>query len=270
MYIVKLLTCTRLSYVYVGVRVNGRAHVNLSDPCVDRRYLKRFCSPTAMTGPIVPLELQYRTIELVWDRQYTVLQATLRSCALTCRAWLVPSRRRLFRSLVLGPLNRQAQVDVLASLISASRDVSGAVEQLIITTDDGHFSTSTPPGYVRPQVIPIILAAKFPHLRSLVIHSENKVSSFPNHIRTFAAVSSITSLRLQSIRVDVRALRKLLAMFPSLQELSIINLRRTSSRDAPTLMSLPVRLPHLTHIEAMQCVRRLADNRFGLRYIAEV
>ncbi|RDX45569.1 hypothetical protein OH76DRAFT_1407960 [Lentinus brumalis] len=194
-----------------------------------------------MTGPIVPLELQYRTIELVWDRQYTVLQATLRSCALTCRAWLVPSRRRLFRSLVLGPLNRQEQVDVLASFISASRDVSGAVEQLIITTDDGHFSTSTPPGYVRPQVIPIILAAKSPRLRSLLVYSLNKMSSFPDHIRIVAAVSAITSLRLQSIRIDnVVAFRKMLAMFSSIRELSFINLRQTSTYDVPRLMSLPL------------------------------
>ena len=66
-------------------------------------------TPT-MSEPVLPFELQEAVIDVIPDADYIVFTATLRSCALTCYAWLRPSRRRLYNRVELNR-PRLAQLD---------------------------------------------------------------------------------------------------------------------------------------------------------------
>ncbi|KAI0700817.1 hypothetical protein C8T65DRAFT_831448 [Cerioporus squamosus] len=84
-----------------------------------------------MAAPIIPFELQELVIDLVddsWD--HDTVTATLLSCTLTCRAWLPPSRRRLYHSLFLR--NTRTRLDKLVDLIDRDLEVSNAVRALYI------------------------------------------------------------------------------------------------------------------------------------------
>ena len=238
-----------------------------SDPCArasSRGQSLLTCIPSAMTThAVVPVELQYHVIDLMWDPCSPVMTEALRRCALTCRAWLEPSRRRLFRRFVLRH-TRPHKLDELVRLMTACPCVFNAVEQLVIGVIGGPAPSWDPDywhGRVRtaPGVVALVLAGKFPRLRSLVV--KIPLTSAPKDLLMFAAFPMVTRLFLREGWFEsFVALQKILSLLPSLQELYLIRpgLQRVCNLVIPLrvlsrLLSLPklVRLDYVTWVRVL-------------------
>ena len=208
-----------------------------------------------MTHSVVPLELHYRIIDLLWYPDPLAVITTLQSCALTCRAYLNPSRRRLFRRFVLRHTRPQKLAE-LVRFITTSPDVFDKVEQLVIGGYASAYEIDSRIG-TSPTVIALILAGKFPRLRSLTL--KMPLTSSLKEVLMLATLPMVTKLNLQEGWFEsFGALQKALSLLPSLLELRLAYpaLHRAYIPSIPpSARSIPLRLPKLIRLDYVTPVR---------------
>ncbi|GBE88104.1 hypothetical protein BKA93DRAFT_828435 [Sparassis latifolia] len=161
----------------------------------------------------LPLEVYDYIIDLSREessdeRNYT----TLRSCALTCRAWLARSQYNLFHTV---ELNTREQLHAFSKLIDQSPRLATFVQELIIKHPDDNkpFRLMT--------IFPIVFARKLPRLRSLTLESPYATPSVaPFHRIYFIAIHEFASITdLQLFHVEFRSFSdfaRLVSNFPNL------------------------------------------------------
>ena len=165
-----------------------------------------------MSAPRVPIELQELVVELVPNGDYRSFTTTLRSCALTCHAWLPLSRRRLYHFVVLWHA-RRTQLCKLLESIDTSSDLSTAIQKLRIglAGSDADF----------PEATLLVLAGKLQRLTSLSVMGA-RICSSPVLLPVLAGFPSLTSLVLHSVVfTNYVAFRRMLVAASALRTLSL-------------------------------------------------
>ncbi|RPD70065.1 hypothetical protein L226DRAFT_261315 [Lentinus tigrinus ALCF2SS1-7] len=206
-----------------------------------------------MTTPIIPLELQELIIDSVQDRDHALFTETLKSCCLTCRAWLPRSIRRLYHRLIVGNL-RPAQFDKLVRLIDTSPYVADAIEELVVGvvfqgTED----------VVGGVAIRAVLAGKLPRLRSLTLIGSGSlvqsappplvVSSPPCRLPTLAGFPTLTTLHLSFVFfTSYVSFQRMFSSVPALRRLHASYVICNHTRIPPAFPSYPPLIPPLTHV----------------------
>ncbi|RPD53065.1 hypothetical protein L227DRAFT_421061 [Lentinus tigrinus ALCF2SS1-6] len=206
-----------------------------------------------MTTPIIPLELQELIIDSVQDRDHALFTETLKSCCLTCRAWLPRSIRRLYHRLIVGNL-RPAQFDKLVRLIDTSPYVADAIEELVVGvvfqgTED----------VVGGVAIRAVLAGKLPRLRSLTLIGSGSlvqsappplvVSSPPCRLPTLAGFPTLTTLHLSFVFfTSYVSFQRMFSSVPGLRRLHASYVICNHTRIPPAFPSYPPLKPPLTHV----------------------
>ena len=199
-----------------------------------------------MSAPRVPLELQKVIIDSVQDHDYSVVTATLRSCALTCSAWLPWSRRRLHSRLQLvNPV--RPRLNRLVALLDRDTEARMGVGDLEIT-DRGSDSASKYP-CIDTEVVLLMLSQKLPRLTSLYMDF-GPIRSLPMHPPPLAGFPALNTLRLESVTfTSIRAFRRMLCAAPALRKLFVGNATWISTYTIPIgVQSIQLRYPALTHL----------------------
>lgn len=244
--------------VYVWNEIVSEFYLSESDPhnvvmcqgqdCFIRLGLQTCCERRANSMPphpqlSLPIEVEERIIDFVgafygvsieWDR-------TLRSCALTCRSWLLRCRIHLFRSLRVP--NTRSLNRLLVSVSSSSATSTFCHTDNVI--GDPLLEDNNPDQQTFFHLIPHYLAKKLPHVSLL------EFTRHPQHIRTHSFhptffmymkhFRSIKSLWLYNHRfVSFPDVRRLLSSLPSLENVHLHNIHW----DTDTL--IPVSIPRST------------------------
>lgn len=195
-----------------------------------------------MLSARVPPELQDLVIDLVHDRNYNILRATLLSCSLTCRAWLPRSKRRLYHLLELWGIDGR-RLDKLVVLIDRDPEVSNAVRKVRIEDAPGPKRDTVHSGAVL-----VVLAGKLPRLTSLILH-DAAIDASPARLPMLAGFPALTSLELISVTfTSYVAFQRTIAAASGLKRLIVSNVTWRSTHISPTIQYIRLRCPSLTHL----------------------
>ncbi|OCH95094.1 hypothetical protein OBBRIDRAFT_788559 [Obba rivulosa] len=157
----------------------------------------------------LPPEVTDRIIDYLWaDR------ASLRSCALTCRAWLPASRYHLFHTLRIW--SREA-FDSLThkSCIPATAELFRFVQHLSIRERSG-------PAFAH--LVPPLLVSNLPKVTSMDIHkfSPEAIAPEPSFYTVLGRFSQVTTLELHEVSFGpIHDTSMFLCSFPSLTHLTL-------------------------------------------------
>ncbi|KAH9888562.1 hypothetical protein C8Q73DRAFT_710720 [Cubamyces lactineus] len=224
----------------------------------------RFTLPSESRFPIEIYEEIIRWVHLLFGlpprlsiEERQIKLSALRSCALTCRAWLPVSRACLYSNCTLYDEDKTS-LDYLVRSLDANPWLRTLVTQLdihitFITTrakpdsPSGHHSTSYKPSDLILDTWPLILAGKLPRLNTLHVALTVNLTRHPQSIRSMQTFSAVTTLSLDWRDSTTSAdLVRVLAVFPNLQSVSLtgILVRATSVRQAiqPRRFPAPSRL----------------------------
>ncbi|KAI0700854.1 hypothetical protein C8T65DRAFT_741963 [Cerioporus squamosus] len=240
-----------------------------------------------MTTPRIPLELQELVIDLLDDDEdLGIVTVTLRSCTLTCRAWLPRSRRRLYHRLRLFNI-RPTVLNKLVELISGDLEVSSMVRDLWIrerpqkegegdedgraeevddegNDDEGEYDeedrnhgdhleqqreTRPVKDIIHAGAVLPILARKLPCLASLIIDGAQLNSSPARLPILLAGFPALTTLYLNYVAISsYGAFQRMLAAAPALRRLNVVDVTWTSTHISPTCQYFRLRCPPLTYL----------------------
>ncbi|PCH43207.1 hypothetical protein WOLCODRAFT_74016 [Wolfiporia cocos MD-104 SS10] len=198
-----------------------------------------------LTAP--PIEICEAVIDCVWndctDRR--VRRRTLLACALTCKSWLIRSRRYLFREI---SLRSSAQLHSFSELLGKVDFINDYVKEVEITDPQVLLSFAS------------VLARKLTGVESLIItHRHAQLFAMVQPL-TFAPLPdfvAISSLQVQHVVfANFTDFERLLCALPRLSRLSCIDVMWNtgshnpliSSRKAPCLRSLELELCPLQKI----------------------
>ncbi|KAI0708737.1 hypothetical protein C8T65DRAFT_740118 [Cerioporus squamosus] len=232
-----------------------------------------------MATPRIPLELQELVIDLLDDS----LTATFLSCALTCRAWLPRSRRRLYHELRLRNI-RPMKVNQLVELIERDPEVSNVVRCLFVQErpnsgvqtgevhegeveeagkengddkeedqedhweNNDHDEEQPPKVFIRAGTVLLILARKLPYLASLTIWNA-VIESSPARPPMLAGFPALTTLELRYVIISsYGAFQRMLAAAPALRILYVCWVTWGPTHIPPTVQHFRLRCPPLTHL----------------------
>ena len=194
--------------------------------------------PSATRNAILPVEICEEVIVAVaadihWaNDEYPELVQTLHHCALTCRAWLQPSQRCLFRKVRIAN-HQEEQSDgshsfALPKLVEALR-TSGHLralvkEVIVFTLQDG----TTQSGRDMVLALPVLLAGLIPQLQSLVLCDLSDESSPLLLSRPFlsslTALATLTDLNFNYVNMTFTELTQVLHRVPKLKTLVLRNI----------------------------------------------
>lgn len=254
-------------------RQRGLTQPPLSSPCLtpstsdisdDSSRLPAGNQFASKSGPIVPFELQELIINLVDDRSYKVLSATLRSCALTCHAWFPRSRRRLYRVVELD-VPRRTQLDRLVELIDRDPEVRSAVQELKI------INTETGDGIFDSRAILLTLPVKLPCVTSLVLYGIQE--PFPTHVPVLAGFHALTTLCLENVAFTSHvAFRRLLVAAYALKRLFVYRLFWPwYTHDFHPISYVRRSHPPLTHLTwSPGSMRRMSEDSDSVMQIVDI
>ncbi|KAI0742207.1 hypothetical protein C8Q80DRAFT_894235 [Daedaleopsis nitida] len=176
-----------------------------------------------LSAPHIPVEVAEKVIDQLADDY-----SSLRSCALTCQAWLPRSHVQLYHTVLMGDAMK---LDLLRRVLKSSSMLSSLVYAVRV-----ELGNRTGPS---PDSAPLILSPLLPNLRSWTFHGNNhrwspfqysrpedlylRMAGFiPIAMRCLGRYSAIEELAL--VRVvfeDVAQLLELLIAFPALRSLRI-------------------------------------------------
>ena len=194
-----------------------------------------------MSEPVLPFELQEAVIDVIPDADYIVFTATLRSCALTCYAWLRPSRRRLYNRVELNR-PRLAQLDKLVETIDTSRDVSSAIRTVELRLGRDKKVVSD-----LPEATLFALAGKLPRITSLSVYGA-KICSSPVRPPLLAGFPTLTTFEMGKVTfTSYVTFQRMLAAAPTLRRL-FADITWESTRNLPRISANRLRCPPLTHL----------------------
>lgn len=175
------------------------------------------CDGRTIMVSIFPTEIYEHIIDAVghsWKPH-----RTLRSCALTCRAWLPRSRMNIFRSMSFASVGAEG-IHKFSQILDNAPHLQLLVEEVKVSMSD-HPLGARPQTREAIEILPIILWGKLPVLRALRLSAINRNTAPLALHRLFfpclSQFSTITTLTLYHVTYSrfgdfaqmLRALRNL-------------------------------------------------------------
>lgn len=193
-------------------------------------------TPTILSGLAPQYQLRHRHLDLV-------------ACALTCRAWLPRSAHHLSSRLFV---NSQPRMEEAAELMKRDR-----VRALVIRT----LYACSPPRPYSPEhegrfshwshLLPFRMAGILPNLENLVLVDLNWRYLHPSFFLLGPKfTNTVTTLHIFGCQFDSPwKLVSILAMFPSVRDLSIAGAQFFSGRRGSVNLDQPCKAPSLRSVE---------------------
>ncbi|KAH9936914.1 hypothetical protein B0H21DRAFT_59879 [Amylocystis lapponica] len=185
--------------------------------------------PGSLDGPQLPPEIQDRIIDFLHGDP-----TTLRSCALTCRAWVPSSRYHLFNVLEISEFGRVPLYSAFASILHTSPHLGKYVQALTLNVtweDQDHISNSLS-----------FIARRLGNVRMLTLNGSRNSPHTVNYT-TYSQFRSVTNLRLNVTFSCCDDVASLFRALPGVEELRVqsINIEGNPSADqvSELLSSLP-------------------------------
>jgi hypothetical protein len=205
-----------------------------------------------MAIPSLPLDL----VEDILD---AILQdfSSLKACSVVCRFWLPPTRRRLFRRMVM---DHQTDYQNLLSVLKTSPEIARCVRDLEIL---GHLGPCPWLNDVA-QVCPTFTNIESLRLRTLVFQFLNS-GSLEQLLESLAAVMETTRvLCIEHVVFDQETqIRDFISSFPRVAELSLVGcgcFRTMNTRSKPIeRVKSRALCPKLRILRMCDCYREVSE-----------
>ena len=153
----------------------------------------------ALMTSVFPTEIYERIIDFVgeWRRPYR----TLRSCSLTCWAWVPRSRLNLFRCISFASTGSEG-IHRFARLLDEAAHLQLLIQEVKISMGD-HPVGAGPQTREALEILPILLYGKLPTLRTLRLSAINRhalpLSLHPSFFPSLAQFRTVTTLVLYHV-----------------------------------------------------------------------
>ncbi|KAI0718178.1 hypothetical protein C8T65DRAFT_94918 [Cerioporus squamosus] len=182
----------------------------------------------AIPSQRLPLELQFLILDVIsrYSQSWLIMRGSLRSCALTCQAWLPQARRHLYHAVYLDD---PWQTPLFARTLTVSPSIGPLIKHLhlpyfsYIVVDEYGSQQRPFPGYV--PFTPVAVS-NVSSLRSVTIKVPRKdydPSFWLQLIGSFSVLRNLESLSIHNAMCPFPGILHLIWSFPALRSVELDN-----------------------------------------------